>query len=291
VEKRRLGLALGGGAELGFAHLGVLRILEQHRLFPSCLAGSSAGALVAAFYAAGTPMAKMRRIGVRMNWRAVQRMTFPVLALSTNEPLRTFLIAMLPVLDFASLRLPLRLVATDLLTGEMVVFEGGPGLHSRGMITDPDVIFTTGGLVEAIRASCTRPVINRPVKIGNRVLVDGCLTNNVPAALVRDMGADVVVAVDLHRRPRRRKPPKNILSYAAQAQAVGLHWTLKHRAIAADVVIRPDFSDIVKRDFSAAERIIRCGEIAAEAAIPAVKTAMEVPPEQEHSGGRNTAGG
>ncbi len=275
-EHANFGLALGGGAELGFAHIGVLRALEHRGLFPSFLAGSSVGGLVAAFYAAGTPIAKMRRLGMRMNWRTVQRMTLPILALSTNEPLRTFLTAMLPVLDFASLRIPLRLVTTDLLTAQMVVFEGGPAFQSRGLINDPDVVFTTGDLVEAIRASCTRPIINRPVKLENRLLVDGCLTNNVPAALVRDMGADVVVAVDLHRHRLRLKPPSNILAYAIQAQAIQLHWTLKRRKIAADIVIRPDFSGIETHDFSEAERVMQCGETAAEAAIPAIEEAVKL---------------
>ena len=269
-----LGLALGGGSELGFAHIGVLRVLERHGLRPSFLAGTSVGALVAAFYAAGTPIAKMRRLGMRMNWRTVQRMTIPVLALSTNEPLRTFLIGMLPVREFASLRIPLRLVTTDLLTAQRVVFQGGPAFESRGIVDDPDTVFTTGDLVEAIRASCTRPVINRPVKLQGRLLVDGCLTNNVPATLVGDMGADVVVAVDLHRHRCKPKPPKNILAYAAQSQAIQLHWTLKQRKIAADVVIRPDFSGLDAFDFSEAEGIMRCGEEAAEAEIPAIKEAL-----------------
>jgi len=104
------------------------------------------------------------------------------------------------------------------------------------MISDPDVVFTTGDTVEAIRASCARPVINRPVKLEGRLLVDGCLANNVPAALVRDMGADIVIAVDLHRRRDNSRPPTNIISYAARAQAINLHWTLKHRRIATDVI-------------------------------------------------------
>ena len=270
----RMGLALGGGAELGLAHIGVLRILERHGLIPSYLAGSSAGALAAAFYAAGASVAKMRRLATRLTWRAIQRLTIPVLALSTNEPLRAFLNCMLPVRDFASLRIPLRLVTTDLLTAEMVVFEGGPPFQPQGLIADPDVIFTTGDLVEAIRASCARPVINKPVKLGGRLLVDGCLTNNVPAMLVRDMGADVVVAVDLTQKRLRDAPPRNILSYAAQAQAIQLHWALKSRHIAADVIIRPDFSGVGPADFAAADRITRCGETAAEAALPLIEEAL-----------------
>ena len=118
-----LGLALGGGSELGLAHLGGLCVLEEHHLRASFISGCSAGALVAAFYASGAPVSYMREIGLRLNWRSLQKFTLPLLALSTNEPLGHFLRRMLPVHDFASLKIPCRLVATDLLTAEMVVFQ------------------------------------------------------------------------------------------------------------------------------------------------------------------------
>jgi NTE family protein len=274
---RSLGLALGGGSELGLAHLGVLCVLEEHGIRASYISGCSAGALVGAFYAGGAPVKFMREIGVRLNWRAFQKFTLPVLALSTNEPLGRFLRRFLPARDFASLRIPIRLVTTDLLTAEMVVFQGGPAFQPRGIVEDDEVVFETGDLIEAIRASCSRPVINRPVKIGQRLLVDGALTNNVPALLTRDMGADVVVAVDLHRRRWKDAPPTNIFTYAAQAQAIHLHWSLKHRKIAADVVVRPDFSGLRALDFSAAEDLVRCGEEAARNALPAIQEALAGP--------------
>ena len=250
---KTLGLALGGGSELGLAHLGVLCVLEEHGIRASFISGCSAGALVAAFYAGGAPVKFMREIGLRLNWRALQKFTLPVLALSTNEPLGRFLERFLPARDFASLKIPIRLVTTDLLTAEMVVFQGGPPFQPRGIIEDPEVVFATGDFIEAIRASCARPVINRPVKIGKRLLVDGALTNNVPALLTRDMGANVVVAVDLHRRRWKDKPPTNILTYAIQSQAIHLHWSVKHRKIAADVVIRPDFSGAARAGFFGGE--------------------------------------
>jgi NTE family protein len=274
---RTLGLALGGGGELGLAHLGVLCVLEEHGIRASFISGCSAGALVAAFYAAGAPVKFMREIGLRLDWRALQKFTLPLMALSTNEPLGRFLERFLPVRDFASLRMPLRLVATDLLTAEMVVFQGGPPFQPRGTVEDPEVVFETGDLILAVRASCARPVINRPVKIGNRLLVDGALTNNVPASLTRDMGADVVVAVDLHQRRWKEKAPTNIIAYAVQAQAIHLHWSIKHRKIAADVVIRPDFTGLRALDFTAAKDLVRCGEEAARLAIPAIREALAAP--------------
>jgi len=269
----RLGLALGGGAELGLAHIGVLRVLEEHGFRIECIAGSSAGALVAAFYAAGASVPLMERIARRLRWRMLQRMTFPVLALSTNAPLKRFLERTLPVRSFDALKIPLRLVTTDLLSGEMVVFQGGPGLRSCGLVEDPDVVFEEGDLIEAVRASCTRPVINRPVEIGNRLLVDGCLTSNVPALLVRDMGAKVVIGVDLMTYRRRASRPANMLSYAIQSQAINIHWALKNRHLAADVVLRPDFSALREADFREAAEIIRAGEEAAEAKLQEIQKA------------------
>jgi len=274
---RTMGLALGGGSELGLAHLGVLCVLEEHGIRASFISGCSAGALVAAFYAGGAPVEFMREIGLRLNWRALQKFTLPVLALSTNEPLGRFLQRFLPARDFASLKIPIRLVTTDLLTAEMVVFQGGPPFKPLGIIEDPEVVFETGDFIEAVRASCARPVINRPVKIGKRLLVDGALTNNVPALLTRDMGADVVVAVDLHRRQWKDKPPTNIFTYAVQAQAIHLHWSIKHRKVAADVVIHPDFSQVRALDFSAGKDLVRCGEEAARNALPAIQEALACP--------------
>ena len=270
----RIGLAFGGGAELGLAHVGVLRVLERNGLFPSRVAGSSAGALVAGFYAAGTPLDRMERIALRLKWRTIQRMTIPILALSTNEPLRRFLEMTLPVKDFSSLKMPLRVVTTDLLTAEMVVYEGGRGFMSSGMIEEPDIAFETGDLVEAIRASCTRPVINRPVQMGERLLVDGCLTNNVPAMLVRDMGADVVIGVDLLGSRARAPRPTNILSYAIRTQAINLHWGLKNRRSAADVLIQPDFRPVGEPRFGKGKEIMLSGERAAESSLPAIRAAM-----------------
>ena len=271
---RTLGLALGGGSELGLAHLGVLCVLEEQGIRASFISGCSAGALVAAFYAGGAPVQFMRQIGLRLDWRALQKFTLPVMALSTNEPLGRFLERFLPVRDFASLRIPIRIVATDLLTAQMVVFQGGPPFQPRGLVEDPEVVFASGDFIQAIRASCARPVINRPVKIGHRLLVDGALTNNVPALLTRDMGADVVVAVDLQRRRWKDKPPTNILTYAVQAQAIHVHWSIKNRKIAADVVISPDFSGLRTLDFSAGEDLVRCGEEAARKALPAIREAL-----------------
>lgn len=270
----RVGVALGGGAELGLAHVGVLRALEQNGLAPAYIAGSSAGAFVAGFYAAGTPITRMVQMGLRLKWRRLQRMTIPILALSTNEPLRRFLKTALPVRHFKDLKIALRVVATDLLTAEMVVYQGGPNLRPRGIIQDPDIVFETGDLVEAIRASCTRPVINRPVQMGERLLVDGCLTNNVPSMLVRDMGADVVIGVDLITSYGKASRPTNMLSYAIQTQNIHLRWALKSKHSAADVLIRPDFGSLAEAGFARGKEILEAGEAATVAALPAIRKAI-----------------
>lgn len=277
--EKRLGLALGSGSALGLAHVGVMSVLDEAGFAPWCFAGSSAGALAAAFCAAGAGTHQMRQIALRLDWRSLQRTTLPVLALSTNEPLAHFLQHLLPVRRFEDLKHPLRIVTTDLLTAEMVVYQGGPGLSSRGILGDMDVVFEQGDLIEAVRASCARPVINHPVRIGGRLLVDGALSCSVPGQLARDMGADVVVAVDLHTRRWEKERPRNLFAYAVRAQAVSTYWAVKHRRIAANVIIRPDFAKLSEPEFSVAEEIIRCGEEAAREALPAIRQALAEAPD------------
>lgn len=274
---RRLGIALGGGAALGLAHVGVLNVLEEAGVQPDYVAGSSAGALAGAFYCAGASIQSMREMALRLTWKNLQKSTLPILALGTNEPLGHFLKHLLPVRGFDELRLPLRIVATDLTTAEMVVFEGGPAFTPRGEIEDPDVVFERGDLIDAVRASCARPVITHPVRIGDRFLVDGALSCNVPGQLVRDMGADVVIAVDLHTRRWKNERPRNLIAYATQSQAIFQHWTIKNRRIAADVVIRPDFTALAHPEFSERENIILAGEEAARAALPRIRALIAAP--------------
>jgi len=274
AKRPSIGLALGGGAHFGVAHIGVIAVLEREGLRPDYVSGTSAGAMVAAAYASGVSVAEMKRLAQGLNWKSLQRAVFPRLALTSNEPLGAFLRTIMPVTSFEDLRMPLRIVTTDLVTGEMVVFEGGPAFQREGLVTEPDIVFETGDLVDAVRAGCARPVINLPVRMGDRLLVDGFLANNVPARLVRDMGADVVVAVDLHAKPAPATEPRNILQYAWQSNTIFVHWAVRRGRIWADVVAQPDLRDVGLSDFSQAQLTIRRGEEAMEEKLPLLRMCL-----------------
>ncbi len=274
TNRPSIGLALGGGSHFGVAHIGVIAVLEREGLRPDYIAGTSAGAMVAAAYASGVSVPEMRRLAERLSWKSLQKAIFPRLALTNNEPLGTFLRKVMPVTRFEDLQIPLRVVTTDLVTGEMVVFEGGPAFERKGLVTEPDIVFETGDLVEAVRAGCARPVISLPVRIGDRLLVDGFLANNVPARLVRDMGADVVVAVDLHAKPAPSTAPRNIIQYALQSNTIFVYWAVRRGRIWADVVAQPDLRDVRRSDFSQAQLTIRKGEEAMEEKLPLLRTCL-----------------
>lgn len=268
-----LGLALGGGGILGLAHIGVLEVLAQAGLAPSVLTGTSIGAMVAASCASGMSVSDMKAVAAGFSWRKVrQHKIIPTLAVYSSEPMRRFLSEFLHCCDFDSLKIPVAMVATDLRTSQMVVL-GGKYLDSVNF-DDDDVVVVHAGLIEAIRASCTVPVLFEPVEIDGRVLVDGVLTNNVPAGLSRRMGADVVVAVDLKQRRTMYETPSNIFEYIMQSQMIYRYWAVKNRHIWADVVIRPELREFGWDDTTRIPDIMAAGREAAAEMLPKILQAL-----------------
>ena len=177
----KVGLALSGGAARGMAHVGVLRALVENDIRIDCIAGTSAGSIVAGAFAAGMPMEEMTEFGRTMRWRHVGRVTMSRLGVQSNERLEQYLRARLPITKFEELPIPFAAVATDLKTGTAVVMQG-----------EGDVPF-------AIRASCTIPGWYVPViDQEGRQLVDGGLVAVIPSTVARSLGADVVIAVDVN---------------------------------------------------------------------------------------------
>ncbi len=182
-----LGLALGGGGMRGWAHIGVLSVLERYGLRPGVVAGCSAGALIGAFYAFGYSVEQMKQLMREQRTRALFSLRFDGQGLISSEPLREYLRYHLQDCHFEDLSVPFYVVATDLESGK-------------------EVIFNTGPVVDAILASSAIPGIFAPVELNGRLLVDGGLCNNVPVSPLVHHGARYTIAVRLHRESTALEP-------------------------------------------------------------------------------------
>src|SRR5213079_387336 len=191
-----IGLALGGGFARGFAHLGVLQVLEQNRIPVTHIAGTSVGSILGAAYASGAPLGRIIETCRTLRFRDIARWRVSRLGLASNHRLENLIERVFDARHFEDLRIPLAVVATDLNSGEPVVF-------------------TQGDLVDAIRASCAFPGLFEPVEIGTRCLADGGLVAPVPTQAARGLGAQTVIGVSVGIKDGRRGAPKNIFQVVA----------------------------------------------------------------------------
>lgn len=251
IAPPRIGLALGGGAARGFAHVGVIKALESQGLKPEFVAGTSAGSLVAALYAAGNSGFDLQRIALDLDEKAVSDWTVPNRGFIKGESLQNYVNAKLANRPIEKLPLPLGIVATDLASGELVVFRRG----NAGM---------------AVRASSAVPGVFQPVSIAGREFVDGGVTSPVPVRAVRDMGADFVIAVDIGKRGPA-VALNDTVDVLLQSITVMGRVIAAQEAQVADVVISPDTSRIATASFESRNLAILEGEQAAMAALPRIR--------------------
>jgi len=251
----KIGLALGGGAARGFAHIGVIKALEAQGIVPDLVVGTSAGAVVGALYAAGMSGFDLQRLALDMKEDMVADWTLPDRGVLKGEALEEFINQKVKGRALDKLPKPFGAVATDLVRGEMVLFRLG----------------NTG---RAVRASSTVPGVFQPVEIAGREYVDGGLTSPVPAQSARAMGADFVIAVDISGGGRRGKPTGTLdvllQTFAIMGQAIS-----RHELKAADVVIRPATAAVSSTDFQDRHLAILEGEKAAAAVMPELKARLE----------------
>jgi len=248
----KVGLALGGGFARGMAHIGVLQALVAHKIPIDLVAGTSAGSLVGALYAAaGDPWA-LERLASEMNWRSLVRLRLRRDGLLDTSGLERFLVERMGDLDFTDLRLPFGALATDLLDGQ-------PVLIREGRVTT------------AVRASCAYPGIFLPVRVGDHTLVDGGLTQPIPAQAARSMGADLVIGVELSQEPVAAQRPRNLLHIMMSSLALVQRPLIREAAAAADVLIRPDLREFNPIELDHVGDIVARGRQAAEQMIPAIK--------------------
>ncbi len=247
----KIGLALGGGASRGFAHIGVIQVLEENGIKPDLVTGTSAGSVVAALYAAGKSGAELAALADSMDETAFADWSYPGRGLIRGEALARYVREQTGKRTIEQLRLPLGIVATDLDSGQAILFQRG----------DPGV---------AVRASSAVPAVFQPVKIGTREYVDGGLVAPVPVRFARQMGAEVVIAVDISAAP----------DGAATGDAMRMllqTFSIMGRSInnfelrEADVVLRPKLPGVAGTDFSTRKRSILAGREAALAQLAALR--------------------
>jgi NTE family protein len=251
-ERAGLGLALGGGFARGFAHLGILQVLEQNRIPISFIAGTSVGSILGAAYASGAPLARIIATCRTLRFRDIARWRVSRLGLASNHRLGDLIEQVFESKRFEDLRIPMAVVATDLANGEPVVF-------------------THGNLCEAIRASCAFPGLFEPVQIGTRYLADGGLVAQVPTCAARELGASHVIGVSVGLEDGHRGAPSNIFQVVCRAVSAAQKHQLEIWERHADLVLRPDVQSIAWDDFDRADEAIEAGAAAARRALPRIQ--------------------
>lgn len=252
---KKIGLALGGGVAHGLAHVGVLLALERAGIPVDCIAGTSAGALIGAFFAAGWSAEQMRELAMKLGWRHLARPAWPGRGgLVSFYPLERFLIRRLGNVRFTDLPRCFAAVTTDLETGESVPV-------------------TWGRLAAAVHASAAVPGMVVPVAIEGRLLGDGGVSDNLPVIAARNLGADYVIGVSIFGLQLRQA--RGALSRGLAAVESAVRWAGGGLRL-ADCLIEPDIAGYSYVRFRYRKELIALGEAAAAAKISEIKRALQL---------------
>jgi NTE family protein len=252
VRPRGIGLALGGGFARGYAHLGVLRVFEEQQLPVSCIAGSSIGSILGAAYASGAPLNRIIDKCRQIRFRDFARWRVSRFGLASNDRLGALVQRFFDSRQFEELSIPMAIVATDLGTGDPVVFR-------------------QGSLADAIRASCAFPGLFEPIQIGTRYLADGGLVAPVPTRAARETGAPIVVGISVGLHDGLCGAPTNIFQVVSRAVSAAQKHQLESWERHADIVLRPSVQSLAWDDFARIDGAIEAGAAAASAALPRIR--------------------
>lgn len=256
-EPPKIGLALGGGAARGFAHIGVIQVLEEAGLRPSLVVGSSAGSVVAAFYASGKTGAQLQQIAETMEEATFADWTLPIFSrgMLRGEALARYVGMQVKGRLIESMPVPLGIVATDLNSGQ-------------------GVLFRRGDTATAVRASSAVPALFQPVRIAGRDYVDGGLVAPVPVRYARQMGGELIIAVDISDAPEGN-PAGDTLQILLQTFSIMGKSINNFELREADVVVRPVLLGVSSADFGARRSAIEAGRVAMRAALPQLRAALQ----------------
>jgi NTE family protein len=256
----RIGLALGGGAARGFAHIGVIKALEAQGIVPDIVVGTSAGSVVGALYAAGNNGFKLNRMALEMDEAAISDWAVPLFAKSSGmlkgEAIQRYINRAVRNAPIEKFPLSFGAVATDLQNGKPILFQRG----NAGM---------------AVRASSSVPGVFQPVKIGDKTYVDGGLVAPVPVRYAREMGADFVIAVNISADPDAQ-PSTSSLDVVLQTFAIMGQTINRLEMKDADIVITPSLGAMKGSDFSRRNLAILAGEQAAASVMPELRAKLRM---------------
>ena len=258
-RKVKIGLALGGGAARGFAHIGVIKALESQGIVPDYIVGTSAGSVVGALYAAGNTGFELQKIAMDMDEGTISDWALPLFNKSSGvlkgEGLQNYVNKAVHNTPMEKLKIPFGAVATDLNSGQPILFRRG----------------NTG---QAVRASSSVPSVFQPVKIGDHSYVDGGLVAPVPVRYVREMGADFIIAVNISTQTEAQAAASSLevlmQTFSIMGQRLN-HYELKD----ADIVIQPALGKMAGNDFNGRNLAILAGEQAAFAVMPQIKAKLK----------------
>ncbi|SHJ04734.1 patatin-like phospholipase family protein [Lutispora thermophila] len=255
LKEPKIGLALGSGASKGLAHMGVLKILEENNIKPCCIAGSSIGAIIGALYACGIDLDIMIKLAKNMKADLWMDPAVSKKGILTGKKAEELFRILTRNMNIEDADIPIRIVATDLTYSKRYVFDKGP-------------------LWKAIRASTSIPGIFCPVEIDDMVLVDGGVVERVPANIVKDMGADIIIAVDVCKDQSIFKP-KNIFDIIMQSIETMENTILENKLTDDYIVISPVIKNVNPLDFTNVELCVEEGKKAALEAMTKINKAIK----------------
>jgi NTE family protein len=250
--KKKLGLALGGGVARGIAHIGVLKVLVQSGIQIDYISGVSAGALIGAVFAAGVSIVEIEKAALGRGWGEFFKLAISRRGAVSSERILRFVHKFIADIDFYKLKIPMCIVATELISGQKVIF-------NQGMVA------------EAVRASCSIPALFAPYKIGHKVFVDGGIVGNIEVDELREMGAEKVIAVDVMPAIELKEEPRDLISVVDRSVTIAFRNLAIDARQKADLVIEPVTEQIGLLDLKHAARLIHLGETATREALPEIK--------------------
>ena len=247
MERKKVALVLGGGASLGYAHIGVIKVLEKHNIPIDMIVGTSMGALIGGAYTAGMTASEIEEAARKFKLIHFFDVNFDIRGIFSGKGVMKKLNKYLPNINIEDMPKPFACVATDL-------------------VEEKQVVINSGSLREGVRASMSIPGIFVPVIKGNQVLVDGGILNNLPEDVAADMGADIIISCDVLTKCKTGRSPKNMVTSLVSAFNLSTKEIQKFKSLHYDILLQPDTSKCTQIDFTqkGAARIIREGEIEAE---------------------------